>query len=104
MESIVLLILLGAILAMSVGLYRISKHAIGALRTFERERSALPPAAPKPVKPVPAKDGVEAQLERVAEQLARVAQGQEILLQAMADRAAKPRTPSQGVASPIIPN
>jgi hypothetical protein len=47
---------------------------------------------------------VEAQLERVAEQLARVAQGQELLLQAISERALKARTPSQGVASPIVPN
>ena len=47
---------------------------------------------------------MEAQLERAAEQLARVAQGQEILLQAMTERGVKARTPSQGVASPIIPN
>lgn len=114
MESLVLLMLVGAVLAMAVGLYRIAKHAIGALRTFERERTALtassPPApsqapstrTPRPL--APARDGVEAQLERVAEQLARVAQGQEILLQAMAERAVKARTPSQGVASPISPN
>ena len=47
---------------------------------------------------------MEAQLERVAEQLARVAQGQELLLQAISERALKSRTPSQGVASPIVPN
>lgn len=113
MESLVLLMLVGAVLAMAVGLYRIAKHAIGALRTFERERTALttssPPAShapsartPRPL--APGREGVEAQLERVAEQLARVAQGQEILLQAMAERAVKGRTPSQGVASPISPN
>jgi hypothetical protein len=107
MESLVFLALFASVLAMAVGLYRISKHAIGALRTFERERGAMPPA-PKPpaMKPAPvqSREGVEAQLERVAEQLARVAQGQEILLQAMTERAVKARTPSQGVQSPIIPN
>ena len=105
MESLVFLALFASVLAMAVGLYRISKHAIGALRTFERERSALP-AAPRPpeMKPAQAREGVEAQLERVAEQLARVAQGQEVLLQAMTERAVKARTPSQGVQSPIIPN
>lgn len=116
MESLFVLLLVGAVLAMAVGLYRIAKHAIGALRTFERDRIAMmkPGTAPAPsptppaartLRPLaPAKDGVEAQLERVAEQLARVAQGQEILLQAMTERAVKARTPSQGVASPIIPN
>jgi hypothetical protein len=122
MESLVLLMLVGSVLAMAVGLYRIAKHAIGALRTFERERTALvaaPAAASssasapqpshssqaRPVRPLlPARDNVEAQLERVAEQLARVAQGQELLLQAISERALKARTPSQGVASPIVPN
>ncbi len=116
MESLFVLLLVGAVLAMAVGLYRIAKHAIGALRTFERDRIAMmkpgttpapsptPPSARAPRPLAPAKDGVEAQLERVAEQLARVAQGQEILLQAMTERAVKARTPSQGVASPIIPN
>ena len=119
MESLVLLMLVGAVLAMAVGLYRIARHAIGALRTFERERTALMPAPAaaspssaasqpsqaRPARPLPpARDSVEVQLERVAEQLARVAQGQELLLQAISERALKARTPSQGVASPIVPN
>ena len=119
MESLVLLMLVGAVLAMAVGLYRIARHAIGALRTFERERTALMaapaaesssaatshPSQARPARPLPpARDKVEAQLERVAEQLARVAQGQELLLQAISERALKARTPSQGVASPIVPN
>ena len=119
MESLVLLMLVGAVLAMAVGLYRIARHAIGALRTFERERTALvaapaaaspssaasQPSQARPARPLPAaRDSVEAQLERVAEQLARVAQGQELLLQAISERALKARTPSQGVASPIVPN
>ena len=119
MESLVLLMLVGSVLAMAVGLYRIAKHAIGALRTFERERTVLlaapaaaspspaasHPSQVRPARPLPpARDNVEAQLERVAEQLARVAQGQELLLQAISERALKARTPSQGVASPIVPN
>ena len=33
MESLFVLLLVGAVLAMAIGLYRIAKHAIGALRT-----------------------------------------------------------------------
>lgn len=70
MEGFVFLVMLAAVIALAAGLYRISSHAIEALRIHRVQ-------------------GIEAQLERVADQLARVANGQETLLQALADRASR---------------
>ena len=80
-----------SVFGMAIALFRVTNRVLDVMRLIEGRIVPLPLPAADP------QDRMEAQLQLMVDQLARLAQTQEATLQAMNERAARPRTPVQGV-------
>jgi hypothetical protein len=110
MDDLFGLFIFSSVFAMAIALYRVTSKALDTMRAIERRLVPLtltdgdggrrPIAeAQRRADPAPADPArrMETQLQQVIEHLGRLAQMQEATLQVLNERAARPRTPVQGV-------
>ena len=111
MDDLFGLFIFSSVFAMAIALYRVTSKALDTMRSIERRLMPLPGVQEKDPRPraggeaprrpelLPAdpERRMESQLQLVIDHLGRLAQMQEATLQALNDRAARPRTPVQGV-------
>ena len=99
MDGLFGLFIFSSVFAMAIALYRVTSKALDTMRSIESRLTPIehPSAELRKLPEGDPQRRMEAQLQLMVDHLARVAQMQEATLQALSERAARPRTPVQGV-------